>query len=271
MGRNSAYFTGEFVGTFILVFFGCSSVAASILFPINNSLFQIAALWGIAVTMAIYATRHLSCAHLNPAVSIAMVIGGRMTAKKLPVYLSAQFSGAFCAAIVLYAVFSGSIIQFEFSNQIIRGNPESIKTAMIFGEFFPNPVVGEYAVVSVVTAFLAEFIGTFALVFFIFSITEKCNLGRPGDIFAPLFIGMALMVIIAVIAPFTQAGLNPARDLGPRLFAMLAGWGSAAFPVQPFGFLTVYVIAPITGGSCAALFFTRIIEPFMRKEEMCCS
>ena len=71
----SQHFVGELVGTFLMVFFGCGSVAVSVLFSAHSGLFQIAMIWGLAVTIAIYATRHLSCAHLNPAVSIAMFVG----------------------------------------------------------------------------------------------------------------------------------------------------------------------------------------------------
>jgi len=67
-------FVGEFIGTFLLVFFGCGSVTVSVLYSAFSGLFEVAAIWGIGVALAIYATRHLSCAHLNPAVSIAMVL-----------------------------------------------------------------------------------------------------------------------------------------------------------------------------------------------------
>ena len=74
--RYSKEFIGETLGTFLLVLFGCGSVAVSVLFKEYQGILQIAIVWGIGVTLAIYLTRHLSCAHLNPAVSLAMVIGG---------------------------------------------------------------------------------------------------------------------------------------------------------------------------------------------------
>lgn len=264
------YFVGELLGTFILVFFGCSSVAVTVLFAAHTGLFQVAILWGLAVTLAIYATRHLSCAHLNPAVSIAMVLGGRMAPRKLPVYLLAQFAGAFLAAALLYLLFHSSIAQYESINGIVRGSAASIKTAMIFGEFYPNPGSGPNAEVSMLTAALAEGVGTFALVFFIFAITESCNLGRPNEIFSPVFIGLALTVIISVIAPLTQAGLNPARDFAPRMFAVLAGWGDAAMPDHGNGFWVVYILGPVAGGSLAAIFFTRLLEPLMKSNTCQC-
>lgn len=259
-------FIGEFIGTFILVFFGCGAVAVTVLFSSHNGLFQIAAVWGMGVALAVYATRHISCAHLNPAVSVAMVVAKRMSGRKLPTYLAGQFCGSFLAASVVYALFSNSIINFEVLHGITRGDPESIATAMIFGEFYPNPQGVNIASVTMFNAFCSEAIGTFALVFFIFSLTEGCNVGRPDDHLAPLFIGSAVALIIAIMAPLTQAGLNPARDLSPRFFAFLAGWHQAAMPDERYGFLVVYVIGPVCGAILAALLFRKIIEPIMLRK-----
>jgi len=256
----AADFVGEFIGTYLLVFFGCGSVTVAVIYSAFSGLFQVAAIWGIGVTLAIYATRHLSCAHLNPAVSIAMVVAKRMRIGKLAAYLAGQFSGAFVAAAVLFLLFSSSITSFEASNAISRGGPESIKTAMLFGEFYPNPGNTLSTVVSTAQAASAECVGTFLLVFLIFSLTEGCNIGRPDNAFAPVFIGLTVTIIICIIAPLTQAGLNPARDLSPRLFSYLVGWGKAASPDNNFG-LVVYGLAPILGASVAAIFFTKIVEP----------
>ncbi|TBW32127.1 aquaporin family protein [Siculibacillus lacustris] len=259
----SRHFVGELIGTFLLVFFGCGSVAVSVLFSAHVGLFQVAMVWGLGVAMAIYATRHLSCAHLNPAVSIAMVIGHRMSPSRLPAYLGGQFLGAFLAAAALYGLFSDSIAQYEALHQIMRGAANSVQTGMMFGEYYPNPGSGAAAVVTPLTAFLAEAIGTFVLVFLVFSLTEGCNVGRPDEATVPVFIGLTVTILISVIAPLTQAGLNPARDLAPRVFAMLAGWGSAALPDWGWGALTVYVIGPICGGALAAVAFIRVVEPLM--------
>lgn len=258
---------GEFIGTFLLVLFGCGSVAVTILFSAHVGLFQVALIWGLGVTVAIYATRHLSCAHLNPAISIAMVLGRRMSLSKLPVYLAAQFVGAFLAAALLYLLFADSIDQYESINGILRGSPASVKTAMMFGEFYPNQGAGAAAIVTPLTAFLAEAVGTFVLVSLIFSLTEGCNLGRPDDALAPFFIGLTVSIIISIIAPLTQAGLNPARDLSPRLFSMIAGWGKAALPDQGLGFLTVYCLGPIVGACTASIVFRMIIEPMMKRKK----
>jgi glycerol uptake facilitator protein len=267
--KYSKEFVGETLGTFMLVLFGCGSVAVSVLFNAYQGLMQIALAWGIGVTLAIYLTRHLSCAHLNPAVSIAMLVGGRMSARKLPVYLSGQFIGAVLAGSVLYILFAPSISAYESANSIIRGSAESMQTARMFGEFYTS--AGSQAVVSLPLAVGAEAFGTFLLVLMIFALTEGCNVGRPDDALAPVFIGLTVSSIIGLIAPLTQAGLNPARDLGPRLIAWLAGWGDAAFPDKVGGFFFVYILAPALGGIIASLFFVRVLEPAMKRSSIQCN
>ena len=262
-------FTGEALGTFILVLFGCGSVAVATLFGEYNSIFQIAVAWGIGVSLAIYLTRHLSCAHLNPAVSIAMVIGKRMAAKKLPTYLIAQFIGAFMAGLAIYTLFSPSIAAFEDVHNIVRGSAESTQTAKMFGEYY-SATIGGTVVVTMPLAILAEAFGTFLLVLLIFALTEGCNVGRPSDAMAPMFIGLTVASIICLIAPLTQAGLNPARDFAPRMVAWIAGWGDAAFPDSCGGFFWVYILAPIVGGLIAALFFVKILEPAMKRASEPC-
>ena len=265
-------FIGEFLGTFLLTFFGCGVVAVSGLFGAHSGLFQVAGIWGIGVTLAIYASRHLSCAHLNPAVSLAMVLSGRMIPKKLPVYLAAQFLGAFLAGLTLLAVFSSSITHYEAFYHIVRGAPESVRTAMMFGEYFPNPSAPPaVGLISWQMAMGVEALGTFILVTIIFLLTEDCNVGRPSSDIAPIFIGLTVMAVISILAPLTQAGLNPARDFSPRLVAYLAGWGGIAIPGPRGGFFAVYIIGPLLGGSASALLFRAVFQPLMALPKIVCS
>ena len=266
--RHSKEFIGEALGTFLLVLFGCGSVAVSVLFNAYQGILQLALVWGIGVTLAIYLTRHLSCAHLNPAVTLAMVISKRMSIRKLPVYLIAQFTGAFVAGIVIYLLFSPSIVAFENTHNIIRGTAESVQTAKMFGEYYAPP--GGTAVVSLPLAIGAEAFGTFLLLLMIFALTEGCNVGRPHDAMAPLFIGLTVSSIICLIAPLTQAGLNPARDFGPRMVAWATGWGDAAFPDQHGGFFLVYILGPMLGAVLASLFFVYGLEPTMKRSSEKC-
>jgi glycerol uptake facilitator protein len=148
-----------------------------------------------------------------------MVLGRRMKAAKLPVYILSQFTGAFFAGLMLYLLFSPSIAAFESVQHIVRGTEASIQTAKMFGEYYSQP--GSPAVVSMPLAIGAEALGTFLLVLMIFALTEGCNIGRPDAALAPFFIGLTVGSIVCLIAPLTQAGLNPARDLGPRMIALL--------------------------------------------------
>ena len=257
---------GESLGTFILTLFGCGSVAVAVLFGEYTSIFQIAIVWGLAVALAIYVTRYLCPAHLNPAVSVSMVLGKRMPAGKLPGYLLAQFVGAMLAGAMIFWLFNPSIETYELAHGIERGTAASVDTARMFGEFYPNPGDALVSTVSLPLAIASEAVGTFILVLFIFCFTEDCNVGRPDSNIAPLFIGLTVSICITLVAPLTQAGLNPARDFGPRVVAWIAGWGSAAFPDSVGGFFWVYILGPILGGAVATYFFTKVLEPAMNKK-----
>ena len=134
----------------------------------------------------------------------------------------------------------------------------------MFGEFYDTKIV------SLPLAIFGEAFGTFILVVMIFALTEGCNVGRPSDTMAPVFIGLTVSSAICLIAPLTQAGLNPARDLGPRIVAYLVGWGDAALPDAVGGWFWVYVLAPIIGSSLAALFFKYVLEPINEKKNRAC-
>src|SRR3954468_14017160 len=107
MSQNSApklpaWFVGEFVGTFLLVFFGCGSVAAAVLAGAQVGIFQVAIVWGLGIATAIYLTASLSGAHLNPAVTLALAASGRFPPRSAAKYVAVQVLGAFAAAAVLH-------------------------------------------------------------------------------------------------------------------------------------------------------------------------
>jgi glycerol uptake facilitator protein len=266
-GLYMAAFIGEFLGVFILVFIGISTVAVSVLFNAPSGILQIGLIWGIGVTLAIYATRHLSCAHLNPAVSVGMAIAGRMKLRKLPIYVLAQFMGGIAAGAIVLMVFHGFIIVFESTNNIVRGTADSIRTAMIFGDYFPNPGLGDVRfTVSTSTAFFSEALGTFLLISMIFLLTEGCNLGKPNEGVSPIFIGATLTVLICIFSPLTQASFNPARDFGPKLIAYFAGWNAIAIPGPNGGVFVVYILAPVFGAAFSGLFWRYALVPLMDRK-----
>src|SRR5215213_420367 len=178
------WFKGELFGTFLLVFFGCGSVAAAVLTGAQVGIFQVAIVWGLGIATAIYLTGSLSGAHLNPAVTLAMASANGLPWRSVPRYLSAQFGGAFAASAVLFAMYHGTLVAYESAHQIVRGAPGSEATAMIFGEFFPNPggkpFTDEIRLrVTHPAAFLIEFVGTAILMLVILGVTHPKNASRP--------------------------------------------------------------------------------------------
>lgn len=254
--KPSTAFLGEFVGTFLLVFFGCGSVAAAVAMSAQVGVFQVAIVWGFGVTVAILLTGAASGAHINPAITLAFATVRDFPWKRVPLYITAQFLGAFAAAAVLYGLFGSGISLFETTNGIVRGEAGSEASAMIFGEFYPNPggaplteIARQH--ITFTHAWLAEFIGTALLAFAVFGFTDpKNNAILPR--YAPFAIGATLTVLISLLAPLSMGGFNPARDLAPRFFSSLAGWGSLPFELNGHAWLTVYVIAPIAGAIVGA-------------------
>jgi glycerol uptake facilitator protein len=247
-----AWVIGEFVGTFILVFFGCGSVCAAVTTGAEVGVFQVAIVWGLGITTAIYLTAALSGAHLNPAVTISLAAWGRFPKRRVPGYIATQMTGAFLSAALLYLIYGGAIGEFEATNGIIRGTTGSEASAMVFGEYYPNPQGKPLSQANadrmpLWRAFIAETAGTALLLLVIFCTTDPNNKDRP-QILTAATIGLTITILISLLGPLTMACFNPARDLGPRLFSSLAGWRTIPFTANGAGWLTVYIIAPIIGG-----------------------
>jgi glycerol uptake facilitator protein len=247
-----AWVIGEFVGTFILVFFGCGSVCAAVATGAQVGVFQVAIVWGLGIATAIYLTASLSGAHLNPAVTISFAAWGGFPKSRVAGYIATQMVAAFVAAALLQVIFGGAIEEFEAKNGIMRGQPGSEASAMVFGEFYPNPLgrplkEGNPGRMSQGRAFVAEAVGTAFLLLVIFCTTDVNNRSRP-QILTAAIIGLTITMLISLLGPLTMACFNPARDFGPRLFSSLAGWGSVPFTANGMGWLIVYIIAPVVGG-----------------------
>ncbi len=257
---------GEVLGTYLLVLFGTGSVASAVLSGAQVGLWQVAAVWGFGVTLAIYVSAGLSGAHLNPAVSLSMALlrPSDFPAKRLLPYVAAQLSGAVLAGATVAMLFGPLLRRFEAAKGILRGAPGSELSAMVFGEYFPNPAMfgtdaAARALVSPGQAALVEGFGTAVLVLVIFALTSPRNTDRPGANLAPFFIGFTVAVLISLFAPLTQAGWNPARDFGPRLVALVLGWGRVAIP-GPDGGFWVYIVGPLIGGPLGGLVWQLIAE-----------
>ncbi len=244
--------TGEFVGTFLLVFFGVGVVNAAVVTGAQVGLWQVAVVWAVGVSLGIYASAALSGAHINPAITAMAVVYDRFPLHRALVYVLAQVAGAIAASLLLYSLFSEAILEFERRKGLLRGGPGSELSAMVFGEYFPNPAIfgtaeDAWRVVSLPTAFLAEMVGTALLAFVVSAVTHPRNVAKPPAAGQAVVIGLGVAAIISVVAPLTQAGLNPARDFGPRVVSWVMGWGEIAFPGPRGGWLSVYILAPVVG------------------------
>lgn len=262
-----AWWWGELAGTFLLVFFGCGSVATAVLTDSMTGVFPVALVWGLGIALAIHLTAALSGAHLNPAVSLALCVWQGFPKRRLPGYVAAQLLGAFLAAALLFAIHGDALAAYESRHGLVRGTPGSEATAMVFGEFFPNPGgkpldAEARARLSHGRAFLAEFTGTAILLFVICGLTDARNPARPPQ--AAVAIGLTVTLLICLLGPLTMACFNPARDLGPRLFSALAGWGTRPFTTNGPGWLTVYLLAPLAGGLVGAGLYSRLFQPLQR-------
>ena len=244
--------TGEFLGIFVMVFFGVGVVHAAVISGAQVGLWQVAVVWSIAVTLGIYTAAALSGAHINPAITLVVAVYDGFPWRRVIPYWTAQIAGAAFAALILYLMYGNAIADFEHAQGLVRGEAGSQLSAMVFGEYFPNPAIfgtteQAFKTVSVKTGFIAEMVGTAMLAFIVSVVTHGRNYARPQSAGAAVAIGVGVAAIISVVAPLTQGGLNPARDFGPRLIAFFAGWGDIAIPGPRGGFFYVYILAPLIG------------------------
>ncbi|AIR87850.1 MIP/aquaporin family protein [Pseudomonas cremoricolorata] len=235
----------EFLGTALLIFFGTGCVAALKVAGASFGLWEISIIWGIGVSMAIYLTAGVSGAHLNPAVSIALAVFAGFEKRKLPLYIASQVLGAFCAAALVYTLYSALFFDYEQLHAITRGSEASLELSAVFSTY-PN------AALSTAQAFLVETVITAILMAVIMALTDDNN-GLPRGAMAPLLIGLLIAVIGSAMGPLTGFAMNPARDLGPKLMTFFAGWGEIAFTGgRSVPYFLVPIFAPIVGACLGA-------------------
>ena len=219
-------YLAELIGTFSLVLFGCGSAvisAVSHVGPNGIGLLGVAIAFGFAVVAMAYAIGGISGCHINPAVTIGVLVAGRMTSKDAIGYIIAQLIGATLGASVLYLIVIG---------QPGWVMPEWGLGANGWGEGY----LGNYNIVS---AFIAETVFTCLFVFVILAVTSKYG----NSTMAGLAIGVTLMLIHLVVIPITGTSVNPARSFGPAIFS-----GGKALSQ-----LWMFFVAPILGAIVAAV------------------
>jgi glycerol uptake facilitator-like aquaporin len=149
----------------------------------------------------------------------------------------------------------------------VRGAPGSEASAMILAEYFPNPggrpLGADSLAIPEWRAFVVEAVGTAVLMMVILGVIHPGNRSAVASL-APFTIGLTVTALISLFAPLTMAAFNPARDLGPRIVAALAGWGPEVFRTNGTGWFTVYVLAPVVGAQLGGLIHAKFLAPAYR-------
>jgi MIP family channel proteins len=249
----------EFFGTFILIVFGVGVVAQTVLSRnVNGSYLAINLGWGLAVMLGVYTAAGISGAHLNPAVTIALAARRGFPWTKVPLFAVAQLAGAFAAAAVVFLTYREAFAAFDGGVRQVQGD---FGTAGIFATY-PQPFL------SLGGGLVDQVVGTALLMVGVLAITDPRNTAPPGWVAAPL-IGL-LVVAIGVAFGFNAGyAINPARDLGPRLFTAVGGWGSGVFTAGN-GWWWVPILGPCLGGVLGVLTYDTFVGRFLApaKERM---
>ena len=212
-------YAADAIGTFWLTFAGCGSAVIAAGFPqVGIGLVGVSLAFGLSVVTMAYAIGHISGCHLNPAVTVGLAAGGRFPAQQILPYVIAQVIGAIVAAALLYAIASGAP-GFDLGKGFAANGYDA-----------HSP--GQYGMVA---CFITEVVMTMMFLFIIMGATH----GKAPAGFAPLAIGLALVMIHLVSIPVTNTSVNPARSTGPALF--VGGWAMMQ--------LWLFWVAPLIGGA----------------------
>jgi aquaporin Z len=218
----------EFVGTFWLVLGGCgSAVLAAVFGNVGIGHLGVALAFGLTVLTMAFAIGHISGCHLNPAVTVGLVVGGRFKSSEAIPYIIAQVIGAVVAAAVLYLIASGKV-GFDLAGGLASNG---------YAEHSP----GGYSLLS---CFVSEIVMTFMFLMIILGATDE----RAPAGFAPIAIGLALTLIHLISIPVTNTSVNPARSTGPAL--IVGSWA--------LGQLWLFWLAPLIGAVLGGLGYRAI-------------
>ena len=224
-------FVAEMLGTMVLVLMGCgAAVIAGADGTTGVGLLGIAFAFGLSVVAMAYAIGHISGCHINPAISIGMVVAGRMKMGEAMLYIAAQVVGAILGAGILFLIFTNHANFLELGGFGTNG----------WGEGYG----GAY---NLTAALVAEIVFTFIFLLTIFGATSTKNI-HGG--FAGLAIGLSLVLIHIVGIKITGVSVNPARSIGPAIFA-----GGKALSQ-----LWLFIVAPLIGAALAAVVYNFLIE-----------
>lgn len=242
----------EFLGTFTLIAFGVGVVAQVVLG--GGKMGQYLSInigWGLAVMLGCYVAGGISGAHLNPAVTLALAVHRNFAWSKVIPYVIAQFAGAFVASMVVYFTYLEAINDFEATR--------TLTTAGIWSTYPQNYLS------NVPGGLVDQIVGTGLLMMVIFAITDQRNMALPAPI-SPMVVGSTVFVIGMTYGLNAGYAINPARDLGPRLFTALAGWGEQVFTAHDYWWW-VPVVGPCIGAVLGGLAYDLCITWLYDKTE----
>ncbi|XP_071385326.1 aquaporin-10a [Centroberyx affinis] len=239
----------EFLGTFVLLVFGCSAAAqVKTSRETKGQFLSVNMAFSVGVMSAMYLTKGITGAHLNPAVTLSFCVLGNVSWGRLVPYSLSQLLGAYMASGLVYLVYYDAIMEFSGGVLTVYGPNE---TASIFATY-PS----EY--ISLGRSFLDQVVGTGMLMLCILCLGEKRNTPAPPDLIPPIVAVIVLGIAMSMSANCGGA-INPARDLGPRLFTLTAGWGKEVFTCYNYWFW-VPLVAPLIGGVLGTLTYVVFIH-----------
>jgi len=228
----------EFLGTATLILIGLGGGAQFSLLHTADMYMGVWTLWGLGVMCGIYLAGSISGAHLNGAVTLASALYGRFPWRKVPRYIAAQILGAFTAASILFAFY---YTEFTMKDPM-RTTHGNTTTA---GTFYVTSPIHR----GNMQELISEFIATSTLVLVIFACTAEKNEMKPSKSMTAVVIGLVVIGIGAALGSSGGYALNPSRDIGPRIFAAVAGYGTGVFTEHDF-----YFWVPVVGSFLGGIF-----------------
>lgn len=261
-------FFAELLGTMVLVIIGDGSVAQVVLSRKGaGDFFTINVAFALAIAFGVYICGGVSGGHINSAVSLAMAILGKISWVKLPVYLAAQHLGAFLGAAVVFGIYYDAIFSFErfrygFSSAVPLSTyaVDPSKAAMGLNTAVYNGTAGIFATypaehLTIAGGLFDQILGTALLVGLVLAICDAENMSVPKYL-VPVLVGLVVGAVGMSFGFNCGFALNPPRDLGPRIFTAVAGWGADVFraPIQgcKFGWFWVPIVGPYLGALVGA-------------------
>ncbi|MFP6672537.1 MAG: MIP/aquaporin family protein [Pirellulaceae bacterium] len=277
-------FFAELLGTLVLMIFGLAvNAQVSLGDQQYGTYLSINLGWGLAVVFGVYVAGGVTGAHINPAVTLALAVNRQFPWSKVLPYMAAQFIGAFLASALIYVVYVEAIDAYEVAvaqEIVVQESTEEVSEVMAVTAEEPPPrtlkTAGIWATyprqfstrrwISNWSGFLDQVVGTALLLLCICALTDKRNMAPKSNL-APLLIGAVVLMIGMSMGANCAYAINPARDLSPRLFTWLAGWGDQVFRSPNTTWYLVPIMGPFLGGIIGVQLYRLMISRWHAEEE----